>query len=1141
MRRVYIITIPVLALVLSLHSVANGQSKDELRQGLKKGWTQDQVEAWEDYINEVASQNFQSVQQEDCEDFTFRRDALLNGNKITTQITNFGSISAPGNRITDIVWNGLGYGYEFGPLVAAEIVDENREDPQSVPKRDANGNVVTDANGDTVYVMHIVSDGLVSNGGEQSPDNAQWWGWQPIPCAQPVGGFEGIQVVDPISTKIPTSDDLDRNLDGKPDSWPDSWFNENLGDYVWPGALRQGASNADKEALYFMNDYQNLEFAYLPFEDRPDSKGLGLEVEVRLYQWVNPLAEDAIFLVYKITNKSGKDLDKVIFGMWGDPHVGGPSNWQDDLAFFDRDLNMVFAWDDDGLSDVSGRPPGYFGYKFLESPGIGNEIINGVAFPGDGIDNDGDGVVDESWTDGIDNDGDWDPEKHDVGIDGISGTADEGEGDGVPTAGDLFDITKPGEPNFEFTDIDESDQIGLTSFASPPFAGNRVSNDERVWEMIQPGRFDDVPEIPGDYVFLYGSGSFKMRAGETKRFSIALIVGENRDDLILNAETVQEIYDAGYVFATAPEKPIVTAVPGDEKVTLYWDDRAEDSVDPLTERNDFEGYVIYRSVDHDFADQQTITDINGSAFLYRPLSSVLGVDARFDRINGLRGPAEVPYPRRGVSYDLGDDTGLFHSFVDSNNVVNGQRYFYTVVAYDHGAPDLGIPPSETSKIITYDPQLDDHTFDVNTVEAIPAPAVAGYVRPALADEEGIVQVSGHGTGEIQLEVLNELAVEDQNLFRLEFLREGTDLSYSLYDLKPVVDSLVFATGKNSKLSKTHVNDDGFVLRGESGQTYTRDVDYSLDAERGVVLPLPGGAIGDGTSASATYTFAAVSESRNVNLEESNPVFDGLKILVQDVPLQVDTNQTGWVGDPLALESIVREATAGPGRMAQPADYEVRFEDEPVDTSVSSEIPLPFRVYNLTKSNQQLQVFVPDINRNGEWDIDETVIFLEDLDGSLTATWELQLSDPDATGAFPGAGDIYFVRTDKPFTSNDVFEFTTTAATTSEELVREQLDDIYVVPNPYVATNQLEPRNPVSNVERGDRRLYFANLPKQCTIRIYTINGELVETLEHDSTLDDGKEFWDLKTKDNMNIAYGLYLFHVESPEGEFIGKFAVIK
>ena len=57
----------------------------------------------------------------------------------------------------------------------------------------------------------------------------------------------------------------------------------------------------------------------------------------------------------------------------------------------------------------------------------------------------------------------------------------------------------------------------------------------------------------------------------------------------------------------------------------------------------------------------------------------------------------------------------------------------------------------------------------------------------------------------------------------------------------------------------------------------------------------------------------------------------------------------------------------------------------------------------------------------------------------------------------------------------------------------------------------------------------------------TLAGELVDTINHYSTLDDGKAFWDLRTKDNMNIAYGLYIYHVDSAEGSFIGKFAVIK
>ena len=191
--------------------------------------------------------------------------------------------------------------------------------------------------------------------------------------------------------------------------------------------------------------------------------------------------------------------------MWGDPHIGGPDDWRDDWADFDTQLEMTFAFDGDGKSinnpDII---PGYMGYKFLESPGVSN----------DGIDNDEDGMIDESWTDGLDNDDDWNPNTDDVGVDGVANTGDAGEKDGIPTAGDPFDLKKPGEPNFEFTDIDESDMIGLTSFAQPLFGGLDISNDWLMWrDHIQPGNFDTT-ETQGDYVFLYGSGKFTLSSLE---------------------------------------------------------------------------------------------------------------------------------------------------------------------------------------------------------------------------------------------------------------------------------------------------------------------------------------------------------------------------------------------------------------------------------------------------------------------------------------------------------------------------------------------------------------------------------------------------------------------------------------------------
>ena len=1119
---------------------ADAQNRRELEKGRQRGWTPQQVQRW---IDHVADKPLRSGASVECEEFARRRDAIMNGNRITTQILNFGSISSPGNTITDIVWNGLGYGFEFGPFVAAEIVDENREDPQSVPLFDENGNPRRDASGNQLYGVHIVSDGLVSNGGEVSPDGTEFWGWQPLACAEPVGNFEGLEVVEPTSPFIPTSDARDTDLDGKPDSWPDSWFNDNLGEYVWPGALQQGASNADKEALYFMNDYNNAEFRYRPFDSDPSISGLGLEVETRIYQWANPLAEDAIFLIYKITNKSEKDLDKVIFGMWGDPHVGGPNDWRDDLADFDPDLNMVFASDANGRSDIAGRPPGVFGYKFLESPGIGNENINGVFFPGDGIDNDGDGLVDESWTDGVDNDGDWDPEEDDVGVDGIAGTGDEGEGDGQPTAGSQFDITKPGEPNFEFTDIDESDQIGLTSFASPAFAGNRISNDERVWELIQPGRFEDIPEDPGDYVFIYGSGSFPLRAGETKRFSIALIVGENRRDLTLNALTVQQIFDAGYRFAKPPAKPTVRAVSGDQKVTLYWDDRAEQTVDPLSDQKDFEGYVIYRSTDHEFSDQQTITDINGSKFLFKPLEGVNGVEAKFDLENGLVGPSPFVYPLRGVSYDLGDDTGLFHTYVDSNNVINGQTYYYTVVAYDRGwagnsddeMSANGIPPSETSKTITFNPNTNDFVFDVNTVAVTPGPTVAGYRAPIVNNEEGILtRVQGNGTGRILIDVIDDFVVPDNGQYSFIFEEQDDGLMYSIRDDIPQQVIVNAEPGKTSGLGFQNVDSLSLQLTTESGAQLVNGQDYLLRPETGA-LQILGNING---MVNASFNYFPLYRSNLFNDEEANLVFDGFHVFVQDDTLGVDVEQTGWSQGGSGLVYELREATSGPGRVAQPYDYELIFFDQPQATSVSNNIPIPFTITNITQANQPIQAFVPDVNNNGMWDLQESIVFVETIDGDLTATWELRLGN---SSRFPSSGDVLFFRTTKPFANDDRFSFTTTAASTNPEEVASALRDIYVVPNPYVATNVFEPRNPVSRSERGDRRLYFANVPQQCTIRIYTLAGELVDTIEHNGGLDQGKAFWDLRSSDNLNIAYGLYLFHVESEEGAFTGKFAIIK
>ncbi|MCR4439358.1 MAG: hypothetical protein QHJ34_07155 [bacterium] len=70
---------------------------------------------------------------------------------------------------------------------------------------------------------------------------------------------------------------------------------------------------------------------------------------------------------------------------------------------------------------------------------------------------------------------------------------------------------------------------------------------------------------------------------------------------------------------------------------------------------------------------------------------------------------------------------------------------------------------------------------------------------------------------------------------------------------------------------------------------------------------------------------------------------------------------------------------------------------------------------------------------------------------------------------------------------------------------------------------------------------FVNVPARCEVRVYTVGGDHVVTLHHDS-VGRGYCWWDLRNKEGLPVAYGLYLYVVETPEGRsHRGKFAVVR
>ena len=121
-----------------------------------------------------------------------------------------------------------------------------------------------------------------------------------------------------------------------------------------------------------------------------------------------------------------------------------------------------------------------------------------------------------------------------------------------------------------------------------------------------------------------------------------------------------------------------------------------------------------------------------------------------------------------------------------------------------------------------------------------------------------------------------------------------------------------------------------------------------------------------------------------------------------------------------------------------------------------------------------------------------------------------------------------------------------------ETVSQKNLKVYVYPNPYRIDGNyrgegFEGRNPaITPTPPPDRTrvLHFANLPPKCTIRLYTLDGDLLREINHDvdpNRAEATHEEWNLITRNHQLVVSGLYYWVVETPSGETqIGKLAVI-
>jgi len=993
-------------------------------------------------------------------------------------------------------------------------------------------------------------------------------------------------------------------MSNKESSWPPmGWPSPNGTKWPgeWNGRFGRGVKYADLETYFVANDAQDQEYLgpedqakYYPRpgvrvgDKRPNVTiqggapwgGLGIRVEVRGFQWNNPQARDAIFWEYTIANISDYDLPEVAFGYWVDNGIGGDAA-DDEWGFFDTKLDMAYSWDNNAMGDA-GLTPGIMGFAYLESPG--------KAF--DNIDNDQDGLLDEQRdndagqligpTDGIhnlqnflefynlkesdlkphyagDEDQDWQDGRDlngdgiyqitefagdDVGLDGIGPGErnytgpDQGEGNHKPD----FVEGVGCEPNFNFTDVSESDMVGLTSFRLFPIQSHASDHwwfrgDRSMWELVGQDSLIEFSGSIANLVEVFASGPFPLYEGLTERISmselhaydpLAGLQSDSHDApaLFQQKKIVQVIYERDYRFAQPPAMPTLTATPGDGQVILTWDDFSDKQTrDPFMGNvNDFQGYKLFRATDKKMSDPEVITDGYGTPTLKKPIFQC-------DIIDGVSGFADYGMIN-GVGYYLGSDNGLTHYFVD-NTVHNGRTYYYAIVAYDSGASNIGpgISPSENRIIIDLDESEEVIGLGPNVQIVTPHQQAAGYIPDEiqLHDTENLV-----GTGSVAPEILAESSLKEDHTYMVKF----------------DVDTLQSFSQFGHGLEYTNT---GFTIYDV---TDGKEAIYQENPEN---------------FAFQNIVYNDTSDTWHINEGEPiySDVFDGLRLQIT-VPVEkaeYNFGNSGWMTGNAALRVIpsIQES------MYFPWDYLIEFtgqagvytgkttnrfgiRDEEGNripaSQVLAEQDFSFRVFNMsfvdsTGNHPLMDLLVQDVNANGEFDLpaDRVLVGSSSSSGRWGGTiLVLDFENTDLTG-MPEPGDKYYATFERPFVETDSVTFNVVSHDSlDQDGLRQTMDDIKVVPNPYVATNAMEPAVANSALNQR-RRLLFTHIPAQCEITIFTMSGVLIDRIHVNNTADNGTVHWDMQTKEGLEIAAGMYIYHVKSTATgeEKAGKFAVIK
>jgi hypothetical protein len=890
-----------------------------------------------------------------------------------------------------------------------------------------------------------------------------------------------------------------------------------------------GVPGADQTIWFVCNDTDpnQTQFMY-------GSLPMGIEEQVTVWGYNRTGAlGNMLFRKYKIINKSNTSFDSMYVSMWNDPDLGDAN---DDFVGCDTSLSLTFVYNANASDNIYGRYPAAAGFDFFQGP-----LVDA---PGDSGIFDGKRVYDKRNLP-------MSAHYFFINPDNVYRDPSQGQYQGTLEWYNLFQ-GRVGTTGDEFPDPVAG---GTTPFA---LYGDPVT---------RTGWIDGLQHPPGDRRAGMVSGPFNMAPGDTQEVVVAEIAAGGFAPVDrLGAVQLLKFYDLSAQFAydnffsipPPPPAPQVTAVALDKEVVLHWGGNIT-NVNATENYNNagfhFEGYNIYQLPTPSATKDQarllaTFDVINGYGIIF---------DLEFDITTGTVLTKPVQFGNDfGIQRFFNIKTDAFNSGLPLNN---GSRYYFAITAYAYN-PELDANNNleNTFIPITVVPQTTDPGVRYVTThgDTIPTTHVGpsdGNVYPVVidpnlltghnytvtfAESEGEITwtLKDETTGQVVLENMENQAGDNEYpfTFGVQVKVQGPPPGVKQED--------VFSFPDNPELWGWD------IPSGTRRWTWAGADGFHFEGFRG--------AIGWGSPAVVfgirSEEVVPASELKNVLIKygtvaDGEPEFENPGIDPDNPPADENFSYAyrylrGATSPPALPEFAPYIVNPAPGYSFQDfkksAPISVWDVDDPANPrrlaigyleNNAAEALLDGRYFpgdfntrdNVAASGPREWLFIFDDDYSETPNPDYMTDILFDDDGKYPVMYFVAAQRRGLVPYSPGSTgeDQLAIFPNKINTPNDVFSFTATAPVNSTELAIEDVKKINIFPNPYYGVNPQE-------INKYERFVTFNHMPEKATIRIFNLAGQLVRTIQKNSTSQ--YQRWDLMTDSGLPVASGLYIVYIDMPD-----------